>query len=70
MKDSNSTKTRQNITCQILEPLLGQISHQVLVAALPDEIWLSQTWNKRKIKKPVESATKQQRKYLILVSEK
>lgn len=52
MKDSNITKTHQNNTSQILKPLLGQISHQALVAALPNEIWLSQTWNKQKFKKP------------------
>lgn len=64
MKDSNSTKTQQNNTCQILEPFLGQIFHHALVAALPEEIWLSQTWNKQKFNKPlpVESAMKQHMK--------
>lgn len=51
-KDSNSTKAQQNNACQILEPLLGQISHQALVAALPDKIWLSQTQNRQNFIKP------------------
>lgn len=49
-----AAQRQQNNTCQILEPLLGQISHQALVAVLPNEIWPSQAWNRQKYNKPCQ----------------